>query len=170
MAVPVLSFEEWSERGLPRDMYARGYLNGRLRLACVVGNIEVVLQVLRLGVNVNTGLPLILVCSGAAAPLNNARARVRIAELLLDNGVDPNLQDDSGNTALHYAVFHQHTALVRLLISRGANPIVLNNSRQTPLRMATSRDVFVNDEILELLHIPEIGFRKKSRKSKKSKK
>ena len=41
---------------------------------------------------------------------------------LLDSGHDPDIKDNSGYTALHYAARAGHTSILKTLLSRGANP------------------------------------------------
>ena len=43
------------------------------------------------------------------------------ATLLLEHGADPNVRDDRGNTALHYAVFCQNISLAAKLLSCDAD-------------------------------------------------
>ena len=43
-------------------------------------------------------------------------------KLLLDNGIDINIRDRFGGTALNLASSGDHTDIVRLLLDRGANP------------------------------------------------
>jgi len=52
-----------------------------------------------------------------------------IVILLLDKGVDPNTQDQCGNTALH--VCHD-PILARILIRYGANKLIKNKQGETP--------------------------------------
>ena len=46
---------------------------------------------------------------------------------------DVNISDDEGRTPLHYAAARRDTALTRFFLSLGANPDVLDFSRQSPL-------------------------------------
>ena len=47
--------------------------------------------------------------------------RVSEAKRLLDDGADPNVANQFGDTALHWAAFEGNTALAKLLLSRGAD-------------------------------------------------
>ena len=59
-----------------------------------------------------------------ALALACAHGQVRVAQLLLDARVDPNLYNPDGfhshSTPLHQAVWENHEAIVRLLVERGA--------------------------------------------------
>lgn len=69
---------------------------------------------------------------------------------LLAAGVNPNFQDDDGNTCLHEAVRYYYSRidfcpgfdLIPILLSHGASPTVSNNDGATPLDLAT----FNNDQ------------------------
>ena len=65
--------------------------------------------------------------------------------LLLDSGADPNLQDNSGDSALHYAARTGKLEAIPILIEGGADVNLQNNQGQTPL------DVAANDQIAEIL-------------------
>ena len=64
---------------------------------------------------------------GAGAPLSNAAAtgRMKIVQLLLDHGADPNLREEQyapKGKALYQAVYHGHYEIAKLLLERGAFP------------------------------------------------
>ena len=46
---------------------------------------------------------------------------------MLEQGADPNVQDNSGYTALMYACQDRRTDTARLLLEHGADPKVLDN-------------------------------------------
>lgn len=58
---------------------------------------------------------------------------VEHARLLLDAGVQINIQDDSGWTLLHHAAFHGNTELVKFLLDSGAHINIPNQTGITPL-------------------------------------
>ena len=62
-------------------------------------------------------------------------------KVLLANGADPNLQDDCGNTALHFILGwgqdKKHKGeCSKLLLKYGADPTIKNNKGQTPAEYA----------------------------------
>lgn len=56
-----------------------------------------------------------------------------IVETLLNLGISPQTQDDSGNTALHIACQHGYGDLTKLLVKQKANASVGNKTGSTPL-------------------------------------
>ena len=57
----------------------------------------------------------------------------RIVELLLQKGIDPNTQNDKGETALHIASNERFKQIVSLLLKRGANPNIKDRMGRTAL-------------------------------------
>jgi ankyrin repeat protein len=55
-------------------------------------------------------------------------------------GANVDVQDDKGNTALHWAVFHKKQNLIRLLLGCGAL-LKKNKEFETPLQWASSQSV-----------------------------
>ena len=62
--------------------------------------------------------------------------RTKVLQHLLDLGVDPNLQNDIGETPLHEALGHNNTEAVRLLLDRGADHSKQDNYGNAPLHVA----------------------------------
>jgi ankyrin repeat protein len=62
-----------------------------------------------------------------------------VVRVLLDNGADPSLQDNSGSTALHYAAMNGRTDTIQLLIEHGASLDLTNDLGNTALHLAASR-------------------------------
>jgi len=87
----------------------------------------------------------------------------KIAELLLQNGADPNITDSSGETPLHGSVLFHYTDNVRLLCKYNADYSVCNNDGVSCLDIAEyAKDV----EVLEIFgrKLPEKKGKKSGRK------
>ena len=64
---------------------------------------------------------------------------VAILILREDPGLDVNVRDKDGMTALHHAVFNKYTRVVTALLQRDdLKPFLQNNDGQTPLQLATA--------------------------------
>ena len=76
------------------------------------------------------------------------RSDESIVTLLLTHGAKPDLADENGNTALHYAAQIRAPQLVRLLLDHGASPNLANKEGATPCHtsLAASGGAF-SDEI-----------------------
>lgn len=68
-----------------------------------------------------------------------------LAQLLLDNGADPNVVDDLGFTALHYAAALSRHAVAEVLLTGGADP----NARSA--NGTTIVDTVADDEMRQLI-------------------
>jgi len=77
--------------------------------------------------NAFTVTPLHSACAIASLPL---------AQLLLDNGADPNARQQGGVTPLHSAAHNGATELARLLIERGADPNARTDKGETAFSFA----------------------------------
>lgn len=64
---------------------------------------------------------------------------IEMAKVLLDNGVDPDLANEKGDTAVHRAVYYGDLKMMELLIKRHANLNKKNNEGVTPLMMAVKK-------------------------------
>lgn len=69
-------------------------------------------------------------------------------QALLRDGIDPNLQSDSGATPLHIAAARGHVDIAKLLIESGANVNFLIDEGGTPLMAAAAR---IKPRMIELL-------------------
>ena len=67
---------------------------------------------------------------------------------LLKQGVDVNVKDRNGKTALMEATRHGHADVVRLLLDKGSDVNAKDNEGRSPLDLATAGDY---TEIVELL-------------------
>lgn len=45
----------------------------------------------------------------------------KCATVLLEHGADPNIRDNNGNSALHYAVYNGHEEMASLLLQYNAD-------------------------------------------------
>ena len=79
-----------------------------------------------------------------AAQNNN----IRLVRRLLDSGVYPNIQDNSGDTAILLASHEGYTDIVELLLNNGANPNSRDTDGNTALMFASLNGYI---EIVELL-------------------
>lgn len=63
---------------------------------------------------------------------------INLVKHVLALGANPNIQDESGNTALHYAqrLYRNKDEIVGLLLKHGANPSIKNKRGKTPEEMA----------------------------------
>jgi ankyrin repeat protein len=78
---------------------------------------------------------------------------VEALRYLLSLGFDIHGANDTGDTALHAAISGRGSeAIIKFLVSQGANPETKNKRGQTPLALATTKG---NDAITKLLQTPE---------------
>lgn len=68
--------------------------------------------------------------------VKNSERNVKRVKLLLDHGVNVNLQTDCGWTLLHTAAYYGHVDLVELLLDHGADVDSKNKKGRTPLHLA----------------------------------
>ena len=59
-----------------------------------------------------------------------------VAEILLVNGAQTDIQMNDGATVLHRVVMNGQPDILKLLLLNGANPNIKNNMGQTPLDLA----------------------------------
>ena len=78
---------------------------------------------------------------------------LRIAQLLLDHGVDVNALDNDHATPLHFSASYGRLDIARLLLDRGAKADVQNVHGQTPLHLVSQSEPFSheNSDIARLL-------------------
>ncbi|XP_052012598.1 ankyrin repeat domain-containing protein 26-like [Apodemus sylvaticus] len=67
--------------------------------------------------------------------------------MLLEHGADPNAMDNTGSTALHYAVWHNSTSMTAKLLAHNADFSIKNEDSFTPLTLARMK----NDNLAKLL-------------------
>jgi hypothetical protein len=73
---------------------------------------------------------------------------LRTVRGLLARGVNPNMKNRSGDTALIYAAENDHVKIVRDLLEAGANPNLQNSDGDTALSLAS---IFARPETVQLL-------------------
>lgn len=71
-------------------------------------------------------------------------------QTLISANADPNIQDNQGNTALHYACIYANVNILRLLITN-SNINIQNNNGCTPLHLVTTCSPISNDAIQLLI-------------------
>ena len=91
---------------------------------------------------IRVALDPVLMCSAAAIDDVNA------LKTLVRRGVDPDLGDYDGRTALHLASAEGHLASVRYLLDQGADPNVVDRWGGTPLSDAVAHG---RTEVAQLL-------------------
>lgn len=114
--------------------------------AVVLDRIEVLAFLIRLGCDLNAGDEERGVTALQAAALKN---NVKIAEALLAAGAQVDSQDRGGNTPLIEAVFvYEHdTAMAKLLLKYGADPLRRNKAGVSPADLAKTT---VKKELIRL--------------------
>lgn len=65
----------------------------------------------------------------------------KIVKFYIDNGADVNIQTKYGDTALHFAVFHNRSVILKMLLEAHADPTIANNVNKTPIDVAKERNV-----------------------------
>jgi ankyrin repeat protein len=128
-----------------RGRYGRNPLHG----AANSGNLEVVRKLIEYNpAYINAG------DEGGQRPLLFASAGGRhfkdcsVHQLLLEHGADINVQDQLGDTPLHWASFNGVLKVVHLLLERGADIEVKNDEGKTAWQDSADRG---HDEVVELL-------------------
>src|SRR3978361_2109040 len=72
--------------------------------------------------------------------LNNYKTNDMLT-MILEAGADPNIQDNTGSTALHYAVQKNNVEAIMLLLHFEANQNIKDNFGQTPINFATGPEI-----------------------------
>ncbi len=99
-----------------------------IHTAIVSGNMEAVRQHIAAGSDINIRDPF-----GGSSPLISATVfgKDDIAKVLIDAGVELDIQNNDGSTALHTAAFFCRPAIVKLLLQKGADKTIKNKFNAT---------------------------------------
>ncbi|KAG0548170.1 hypothetical protein BDA96_01G143600 [Sorghum bicolor] len=125
------SGKDAEERALLADVCFDGL--GPLQVVARMGRLDVVRYLVEdLGFDVNHGSAQFGLTALSSAALDGRLDTVRY---LLDNGANPNLQDELGQVPLHCAAKYGHAEVTELLLSRGAS-VDLTYFHATPLHIA----------------------------------
>jgi len=77
--------------------------------------------------------------------------------LLSNNNAGINLQDNDGDTPLHWAASNDHEAIVKLLLDKGANANLQNNDGETPLQHEIVRMILAKQKVQEITSTLELA-------------
>ena len=106
-------------------------------LSCIMCEPQTVDLLIEHGANVNaqdsSGATLLI------RTLKSAQNNYDLINHILKKDVDLNIQDNEGNAVLHYASGNCLIHLTARLISKGANPLIINNEGKTPIDLAKER-------------------------------
>jgi len=107
-----------------------------LHYAAEAGAVEAIQALVDSGIDVDTRKD-----QGLSALLNTLKTgrpdfTTKVVTVLLDNGADPNLTDERGNSALHFAAAKGMTEVIPNLIENKANIDLQNGIGDTPLHRA----------------------------------
>ncbi len=88
-----------------------------------------------------TGTTPLMVAAGWGLGVERRLAHDRLYRILLKAGAVPDLQDEQGCSALHWAVRGNNYAVVKLLLAVGCNPDAADKEGTTPLLLLAARNV-----------------------------
>jgi len=79
---------------------------------------------------------------GSLSPLlyNAENGSTSYAKILVENGVDIDTKDDSGNNALHYAIKRNYPQMVSVLVEMGIDINAVNNEGMSALMTAAKKE------------------------------
>ena len=107
----------------------------RMLDACYIGDVETLRALIESGVDVNvrypgsggTALREAVTWKGDSSHSVPIERHAAVIEFLLENGADPNIADEQGDTPLHCAALKADKFLVRRLLDAGADPNAKKN-------------------------------------------
>lgn len=73
---------------------------------------------------------------------------IECLKYFLENGTNPNIQNENGWTPLHFAASHGFIKIIKILLEYGANPNIQNIYGRTPLDCAIWNNQEKSIEIL----------------------
>ena len=94
------------------------------------------------GFNGNTPLLLAALEGNAMMVSRLIEAGANLYAMLVDAGADINDSNEEGTTALMYAASASRGACVKMLLSLGANPHMVNDDGFRAIELTSDRDVF----------------------------
>ncbi len=118
-----------------------------LGLACFFGQFEVAEYLIKAGAPINSVSHNQL----KAAPIQSAATagHEKIVKMLLVNGADPNVREQSGYTPLHTAAQRGDEEMIRTLLYGGADMALKGNDGKLPLDLAMEADHTEAAKLLE---------------------
>jgi len=114
-----------------------------LILACYSENIEIVIFLIDNKVDLN-----FLSLEGTALMAATVKGNLKIVELLLENGANPDLTNEDGISALMYAIQFKNISIVKLLLKYKANKLLLDKEGKSAFEYAVFTE---KEEIINLL-------------------
>jgi ankyrin repeat protein len=131
-----------------------GINNAPLHTAILLGNIDIVESLLNYGADFDA-----IGCKGKT-PLHLAIASRPLVELLLKHSPKLSVQDDEGNTALHYLLNTKNwwansntAAITKSILSSGADVNIKNKLGDSPLHRVVSDAIPNDNDYMELVSV-----------------
>ena len=111
---------------VPRNLFAIGLITDKLHLACMLGKIDIVKELIEGGDNPNRLVKIItdrenvspLIC---ACMYPTHKENIEIAKYLIHKGADTNITFKTGYSALNFATYYNSPEMTKLLLDNGAN-------------------------------------------------
>ena len=111
---------------IPRNLFATGLIKDKLHLACMLGNIDKVKELIEDGDNPNRLVRIItnrikvspLIC---ACMYPTHKENIEIAKYLIHKGADTNITLGTGYSALNFATYYNSPEMTKILLDNGAD-------------------------------------------------
>ena len=68
-----------------------------------------------------------------------------VKRLVIDCGIDPNIQDNDGSTPLHFAAKDCRVDVAGVLLDHGADPTIRDNEGRTPLDIGSNCEEIIEE-------------------------